>query len=178
MFPSPDHQANGNAAEAQTEAEQRFADLVNSVDAVVWESDPDGVRFTFVSAKAEPILGYKIEDWYAEGFWAAHIHPHDRERALHQRAAHVATGKSNSFEYRMLAADGRVVCLKDSISVRAGLQVSLCGIMLDITDQKRAYSALPEQAFFLQQLGDIIPSPIFWKDTQGRYQGCNTAFEA
>jgi PAS domain S-box-containing protein len=178
LFPPPDHQANVNAADVQMEAEQRFEDLVNSIDAIVWESDPKGVQFTFVSAQAEPILGYKLEDWYTEGFWAAHIHPHDRERALHQRAAQIEAGNRGSIEYRMLADNGHVLWLKDSISIRAGSQAPLRGIILDISDLRRAHSALPEPAYFLQQLGDIIPSPIFCKDAEGSYQDCNTAFGA
>ncbi|MDP2877137.1 MAG: PAS domain S-box protein [Holophaga sp.] len=35
-----------------------------------------------------------------------------------------------------------------------------------------------QQTFFLQTLLDTIPSPVFYKDQQGRYQGCNRAFEA
>lgn len=41
----------------------------------------------------------------------------------------------------------------------------------DIQDQLR------NQLFFLQELMDAIPSPVFHKDTQGVYQGCNKAFE-
>lgn len=36
---------------------------------------------------------------------------------------------------------------------------------------------LQNQLFFLQELMDAIPSPVFHKDTQGVYQGCNKAFE-
>jgi PAS domain S-box len=47
----------------------------------------------------------------------------------------------------------------------------------DITERKRAETALKEIAGFLQHLIDAIPSPIFYKDTQGVYRGCNAAFE-
>lgn len=39
-------------------------------------------------------------------------------------------------------------------------------------------SALREQNQFLQRMIDTIPSPIFYKDIGGRYQGCNKSFEA
>ena len=35
-----------------------------------------------------------------------------------------------------------------------------------------------EQIHFMQNLIDSIPSPIFYKDRAGIYQGCNKAFEA
>ena len=34
------------------------------------------------------------------------------------------------------------------------------------------------QLNFLQQMIDVIPNPIFFKDTKGVYRGCNTAFES
>ena len=37
---------------------------------------------------------------------------------------------------------------------------------------------LNNQLVFLQSLIDAIPSPVFYKDNSGQFQGCNTAFEA
>ncbi|MEO6353561.1 MAG: PAS-domain containing protein, partial [Burkholderiaceae bacterium] len=159
-------------------AQQRFENILNCIDGIVWEADPRTFRFTFVSAQAEQILGYPIEDWYANGFWADHIHPQDREQALSYCALQTRSGSNHAFEYRMLAADGRVVWLKDSVSVSAGQPVYICGIMVEITEQKQLLQTIAEQVFFFRQLVDTIPSPIFWKDAQGLYQGCNQAFEA
>ncbi|MGE5380801.1 MAG: ATP-binding protein, partial [Methylocystaceae bacterium] len=38
--------------------------------------------------------------------------------------------------------------------------------------------ALQEQLNFLQQMIDTVPTPIFFRDTDGVFQGCNKAFEA
>ncbi len=43
--------------------------------------------------------------------------------------------------------------------------------------QKRAKDSTEEQLNFLQTLINTIPSPIFYKDTDGVYLGCNSAFE-
>jgi PAS domain S-box-containing protein len=48
----------------------------------------------------------------------------------------------------------------------------------EIAYRKKAEEALQEQFHFLQKLIDTIPTPIFYKDIQGMYQGCNAAFEA
>jgi two-component system, cell cycle sensor histidine kinase and response regulator CckA len=48
----------------------------------------------------------------------------------------------------------------------------------DITERKRAETRLNEQLLFLQQLLDSIPIPVYYKDVDGLYLGCNTAFEA
>lgn len=44
--------------------------------------------------------------------------------------------------------------------------------------QKRAEESLREKTHFLQTLMDAIPNPIFYKDAEGVYQGCNAAFES
>ncbi|MFZ5448133.1 MAG: PAS domain-containing sensor histidine kinase [Thermodesulfobacteriota bacterium] len=47
----------------------------------------------------------------------------------------------------------------------------------DITRQKQTEKALRDQLHFLQVLIDAIPTPIFYKNPQGKYLGCNQAFE-
>lgn len=45
-------------------------------------------------------------------------------------------------------------------------------------ERKQAQIRLQEQLLFLQQLLDSIPIPVYYKDRQGLYLGCNAAFEA
>lgn len=47
----------------------------------------------------------------------------------------------------------------------------------DITERKRVVDRLNEQLLFFQTLIDTVPTPIFYKDTEHRYLGCNRAFE-
>ena len=47
----------------------------------------------------------------------------------------------------------------------------------DITEKKRLDEALKHQYAFLQTVIDAMPSPIFFKDSGGRYLGCNASFE-
>jgi PAS domain S-box-containing protein len=53
----------------------------------------------------------------------------------------------------------------------------IVGILRDITENKRVETRLNEQLHFLQQLLDSIPIPVYYKDVDGLYLGCNTAFE-
>jgi PAS domain S-box-containing protein len=46
----------------------------------------------------------------------------------------------------------------------------------DISARKAAESALQDQLALHQTVIDTIPNPIFYRDTQGRYLGCNRAF--
>ncbi|RZI40467.1 bifunctional diguanylate cyclase/phosphodiesterase [Herbaspirillum sp. HC18] len=134
------HSSAPSPQEASGLDRQRFEHLVNNIDGIVWEADPQTFRFIFVSAQATRILGYPVQAWLEEGFWAEHIHPEDRERAVDFCVTQTLAGSDHGFEYRMLAHDGRVVWLKDLVSVemRDGVPVALRGIMVDITAQKAA----------------------------------------
>ncbi|MCL4536182.1 MAG: ATP-binding protein [Nitrospirae bacterium] len=47
----------------------------------------------------------------------------------------------------------------------------------DITERRRYQKALAENLHFMQILIDAIPAPIFYKNTEGKYLGCNRTFE-
>ncbi|MCA9556087.1 MAG: PAS domain S-box protein, partial [Myxococcales bacterium] len=57
-----------------------------------------------------------------------------------------------------------------------GMPRRMSGTQMDITERKRAERALMESRAILQRIVETIPMRIFWKDTQLRYMGCNTAF--
>ena len=131
---------------ARRASEQRFRDLVQGLDAIVWEAEARTLRFTFVSRRAEGLLGFPPEHWLREpDFFAQRLHGEDRERALEVCRAAVAAGTDHEFEYRSLAADGRVVWLRDIIHVMRdsqGRPRQLRGLTVDLTERKRAEAAL------------------------------------
>jgi PAS domain-containing protein len=47
----------------------------------------------------------------------------------------------------------------------------------ELMERRQAEEALRRQSEFLQTLLETIPSPIFYKGVDGRYLGCNRAFE-
>jgi PAS domain S-box-containing protein len=121
-------------------AQRRFRDLVNSVDGIVWEADAETFVFSFVSEQAERILGYSAERWLREPtFWKDHLHPDDRDRAVRHCADCTTQKGDHDFEYRMIAADGGVVWLRDLVTVvvEGGRPARLRGVMVDITERKR-----------------------------------------
>lgn len=126
-------------------SQQNYQALVNSVDGIVWELDVATFRFLFVSQQAERLLGYPAERWLSEAtFWQDHLHPEDREWAPAFCARATAEKRDHEFEYRMLAADGRTVWLRDIVTVvlEDDQPVRLRGIMVDITAQKEMQAAM------------------------------------
>ncbi len=127
--------------------DDHFAELIDSLDVIVWQADPATLRFTFVSKRAEELLGYPASRWIEEpGFWAAHIHPADREMAEVTCRAATDRLEDHEFEYRMIASDGSTVWLNDIIRVETenGVAVRLNGVMVDICRQKAAEQQLRE----------------------------------
>lgn len=53
---------------------------------------------------------------------------------------------------------------------------AILSVVRDITLLKEAEESLQNHLHFLSTLLDTIPNPIYFKDTQGVYQGCNRAF--
>lgn len=125
-------------------------EFVDALEAVVWAADADPFRIRYVSRHAERLFGYPVERWLAEpDFWLQLVHPEDREYAARSRRRAVALGKRCEFEYRMVALDGRVVWIRDTVSVGSpgGGAGTLQGIMLDITEAKRMEHVLRHTAF-------------------------------
>jgi two-component system cell cycle sensor histidine kinase/response regulator CckA len=140
-------QSEGERLRAAAEAsERRLRELIQSVDAIVWETDAALDQFTFVSRRAEQMLGFPVEDWLTvPHFWERQLHPADREKTVTGYRAGIAAGRDFELQYRMIAADGRTVWFRDMIRVvdgAGGKGVSPRGVMVDITEEKRAEAEL------------------------------------
>lgn len=128
------------AQESLDQSRRRYQDLLDTIDGIVWEADASTFHFTFVSKQAEKILGYSLAEWLTKpSFWKDHLHPDDREGAIAYCLNKVRQGQDHEFEYRMTAADGRTVWLRDFVAVvrEAGRPAVLRGVMVDITERKR-----------------------------------------
>jgi len=70
--------------------------------------------------------------------WAA-LHPQDAPKAFQTGHELATRGESYAFEYRMLAADGRTIWIRESgmVLMENGRPAALRGILLDITRQKK-----------------------------------------
>lgn len=137
--------ARTQAEEALQLSETRFANLVNNLDSIVWEAAPDTLAFTFVSPHAEALLGYPVRQWLEDpAFWANHIHPEDREATVQACLTATAHGLNYPAEYRMIAADRRIVWIHAVVTVTCeeGRPKTVQGVLIDITSQKHLQAAL------------------------------------
>ncbi|WP_370569764.1 PAS domain S-box protein [Sphaerospermopsis sp. LEGE 00249] len=128
------------AENALKQSEEKFRKLTEKVRVIPWEADPKTGNFTYIGLQTEEILGYSLTDCYSDNFWEEHIHPEDKEWAVKYCLMSSQTEENYEFEYRMLAADGRVVWLYDIVNVvrsKDGAK-QIHGFMIDITERKQA----------------------------------------
>lgn len=114
--------------------------LLQSIGAIVWKADMSMHRFFFIDEQMTVVLGFRPEEWLrTPGFWEARIHPDDRDIIEKYRALRTDTAPGQVFEYRMIAADGTVVWIKDTVSIADNDEEGyrLCGVMLDVSIKER-----------------------------------------
>jgi PAS domain S-box-containing protein len=143
---------------------EQFRNLVNTIDGIVWEADAQTFRFTFVGDQAERILGYPVKQWLREPtFWKDHLHPEDRDWAVQFCVNATTEKRDHDFEYRMIAADGRIVWVRDLVTVvvEDGHPARLRGVMVDTTNRKRAEEAVRHSEKQLRDLVEAMPAMAF-----------------
>jgi PAS domain S-box-containing protein len=120
-------------------SQQKMEALINSIDGIVWERTPDRTRFTFISRQSKDILGYEPQAWLdTPNFWEEKLEAQDAAKAIQTGHDLAARCQPYSYEYRMIAADGRTVWIRESgtVLVEKGEPVAMRGIFQDITRQK------------------------------------------
>jgi PAS domain S-box-containing protein len=142
--------------------QERYDALVDSIGGIVWElSLPEG-RFTFVNERAERILGYPAHQWLDDPeFWRNHVHAEDRSAAMKFRVMAANRGGHQQFEYRMIAANRRIVWLREIASVKTvDNQPSLLRcVLVDITRRKKEEALHDGQMHVLETIASSAPLP-------------------
>jgi PAS domain S-box-containing protein len=133
--------------------DRHYQRLLSAVQGIVWEADAATMRFTFVSDGAAALLGYPARRWVDEPtFWLDHLHPEDRDWAMQLCVDAATQRRDHELEYRMLAADGRYLWLRETVTVDlddAG-KVRLRGVIVDISRQKAIEAELVRRDAILE----------------------------
>ena len=136
------------------EAEEGYRTLVEQVPAVIYTqelsepSSPKSSTTMFASPQIEAQTGYPplayVED---PELWIKLVHPEDREQVLAEDARTDEIGEPFRMEYRYITRHGRVIWVRDEAMLvrdESGQPLYWQGIQQDITQRKRAESALRE----------------------------------
>jgi PAS domain S-box-containing protein len=150
--------AERGARTAAVDAQHRYRDLVEGIDAIVWEADASTQAFTFVNRRAESMLGWPDEVWLEPGAYVERIvHPDDREHVREHLARVAESCDHSESEYRLLSADGRVTWMREMVYGARddyGRPCQLRGVLIDIGMRKRAERRLAAQFVVTQSLAE------------------------
>jgi PAS domain S-box-containing protein len=133
-----------NASGTERSEELPFRSLVERVPAIVYvdPAGPEPTAPTYVSPFITQMLGYSPAEASGRAeWWSSILHPGDRERVLAEWTRSDETGEPYAGEYRLVAADGRIVWIRDEAVLlrdERGEPIHWQGVMVDVTAAKQA----------------------------------------
>lgn len=176
--PSP---SSLKAQELLRQQNQHYRQLVDKLHAITWEMNLPDLQFTYVSAHAESMLGYPTDQWLLKGFWQTHLHPGDRQWVLDYMHQELASGQDHSYDFRMLDQHGNALWLRNLVSCQRDDQqhvIGLCGLLIDIHEQKRTEHALRLSEHRFASVFHNCPDIIVLADAAtGKLLAVNRTFE-
>jgi two-component system cell cycle sensor histidine kinase/response regulator CckA len=163
---------------AREAADARYRSLVEQLPAInyVVEMRKEH-RTVYISPQLERILGFTPEQWVADrDLWLRQVHPDDRARVAEEVRRNDASGVPTELEYRVITRGGEVRWIHNrSTFLRddAGTVIAANGVMLDITERRRAEDALRESEERYRTLMETTPLAVTMADLNGTIVFCN-----
>jgi PAS domain S-box-containing protein len=125
------------------EAEDRFREMAETIEDVLWAQDPDTGQMLYVSPAYEGIWGRPPDALFAPGGrWPEAVVTEDRPALA---AAQRKAGSPFQVEYRILRPDGAVRWILDRgfpVPPRPGAAPRIVGVATDVTERKRLEAEL------------------------------------
>ncbi len=119
---------------------QRRDELLDGIDAVVWEAHPYPFVDAEVSGRVEGILGLPVADVTGPGAWLQRLPAFDRSTVVNRSQTLIEAGEDHELIYRLTAADGSLRHVRDRVRVETdanGKPTTARGVVTDITDEVR-----------------------------------------
>lgn len=175
-----------NFADVTTKVEQekwkdeesaRYKILVENLNGVVWETKLGTQTFSYISPRAEDLLGFPQNEWIKERFWQSRIHEEDKERVLSYEKEKIADASNYQLEYRLVHKNGNIVWVRDLVEVikdSEGRPELLRGITLDITDNHVSRQLLRESEKRYKEMISEAPYAITIYNKEGTLIAANS----
>ncbi|HEX37330.1 MAG TPA: PAS domain S-box protein [Candidatus Cloacimonetes bacterium] len=161
--------------EALKKSEEKFRNLFENANDVIWISDEKG-KYISVNKMFEQLLGYSKEE--LEGQQSIKIIANEDRKKSIENYQKALKGESVEFETSIVKKDGteRIFWIKMRPVFDGGKLLYLQGIGRDITDRKEAEKALQEQKAYFQQLFESSPEAIVVATNDSRVLQLNQTF--
>ncbi len=164
-----------NVQQIQQHHTALFRTLAETTSAAIFIFQ-DG-QLCYTNAAACGMTGYSHQELAAMPIKNL-LHP-DSMGLAQERMASRTRGEqvSRHFELKIVRKSGEVRWLNiTNCNITFQNKPAVLGTAFDVTEQRETQETLQSSLAFLQKLLDTVPSPVFYKDATGRYQGCNSHF--
>ena len=150
--------------------------IVENAPVAIYTTDEEGV-VNFWNPAAERIFGYTREQ--AIGKPVPFIPESRREEARAMQVRAMAGEVLDAVQFEGVRADGAPIAIRGAMAPLRDEDDRPSGMLVacvDVTEARRAASELESHLHFTRALIDAIPSPVYFKDREGRYQVHNRAW--
>jgi PAS domain S-box-containing protein len=159
-------------------AETRFRAHVEQLPAVTYIESVKTRAPVYISPQIESVLGFTPREWLEDpGRWARQVHPEDADRILVKMSRFREGGPPFQAEYRMIARDDREIWVRHEaaeIADEAGRPQFTQGVILDITDRKRAeFARRDSEARFVELFNHVAEAVLVAAAGDGRILDAN-----
>jgi diguanylate cyclase (GGDEF)-like protein/PAS domain S-box-containing protein len=157
------------AEAALRESEERYRDLVENVNEIIFELDREGV-ITYISPAVEGVTDFKPEELFGRSGREL-VHPDDLPILQQDAMA--------GHEFRLLTRDGQYKWMRSSLQrlEENGEPAGVRGILVDITERKRAEDALRASEERYRNLVNTAQDAIYTVSPKGELTSLNAAFK-
>ncbi len=163
------------------QAEAKYRTLVEQIPLATYINVTGmPVHTQYMSPQIETMLGYPVSDWLQPNFFLTCLHPDDHERVLAEVEKTHNTGEDFRCEYRLIAANGRIVwVLDETVAVRDDEYhpIFLQGFLVDVTDRRASDDALRESEELHRLVVEGSRDLITLLDPTGRVRYASPAVE-
>lgn len=161
--------------EAIKESEEKFRQLVENIDDIIYSTDKNGV-LTYISPRVEKVLGYRPEEIIGQPY--TKFLANEDLQCIEGKFQKVIEGVLEPSEYRLISKSGKIHWVKTSSRpIYKGKEpIGLYGVLTDITKEREIYEGVIREKKVWEATFDLITDPIMISDKNRRVVRVNSAF--
>ena len=161
------------------ESERRLGNLVETIPHGIQEVDPSGV-ITYANSAYAKIYGCSTSDLLGKSMFDMTAEDDERQKLkAHFDFIIEKQPRPSPWFSKDSTQDDRIIDTQVDWNYKRDVQGHITGLIMvisDITYRKQAEKALLDNLQFMNTLIDTIPNPVFYKDAEGKFLGCNVAY--
>ncbi len=158
----------------KSESAEKYRSLVENIREVIYELDSQGVVL-YISPAIRDMLGYDSAEMVGKNF--IELSHKDDKSNLEEWFSELRKGQEYPSEYRVINKSGefRWARTKTRPIMEEGQFKGAQGILIDVTEQKRAEEKLRETEKRYRDLYDFLPIPVYEMDLETNITSANRA---